>query len=334
MGGPRSAPDLRVRHVTVHGHRRAFVLAGHGPLVLLLHGIGSGLASWDRVLPDLARDHTVLAPDLLGHGRSDKPRGDYSLGGYANGMRDLLAVLDLGRATVVGHSFGGGVAMQFAYQYPQQCERAVLVGPGGLGREVSVLLRALSLPGAGVTLAAVRHGPLRLAAGAVVRLPPMPVPRLGSRLPGARALTGLAAAAHDLPELARVYLALGDPGSRQAFLRVLRAVVDVRGQLVTMLDRSYLAAGLPVLLVWGEADPVVPVRQSAAALAALPGARLHLVPGAGHFPHRDDPAGFCQAVREFIATTPASSPDVQEWRRLLRAAVPELASQRSPSGAA
>src|SRR3954447_6463735 len=115
-----TAHELEVQYVTLHGHRRAFVRAGSGPVLLLLHGLACDHTTWNRVIRQLARDYTVIAPDLLGHGRSAKPRADYSLGGYANGMRDLLTLLGIDKATVVGHSFGGGVAMQFAYQCPER----------------------------------------------------------------------------------------------------------------------------------------------------------------------------------------------------------------------
>ena len=141
----RSNPH--VRYVTVHGHRRAYVRMGSGPALLLLHGLACDHTTWDPVMESLARTHTVIAPDLLGHGQSDKPRADYSVGGYANGMRDLLTVLGIDSATVVGHSFGGGVAMQFAYQYPERTERLVLVGSGGLGPDVSPAIRAITTPG-------------------------------------------------------------------------------------------------------------------------------------------------------------------------------------------
>src|SRR3954463_12180198 len=150
--------------VVVHGHRRAYVRAGSGPALLLLHGIGNNCETWAGVIDRLAETHTVIAPDLLGHGRSDKPRGDYSIAAYANGMRDLLSVLDIERATVVGHSLGGGIALQFAYQFPELCERLVLVGSGGLGPELSAGLRAATLPGAELVLTALTgvSGPLRL----------------------------------------------------------------------------------------------------------------------------------------------------------------------------
>ena len=107
----------------------------------------------------------MVAPDLLGHGESAKPRADYSIGGFANGMRDLLGVLGMERANVIGHSFGGGVAMQFAYQFPERTDRVVLEASGGLGREVTPLLRALTLPGAAQLLATIDALGGRLPAG-------------------------------------------------------------------------------------------------------------------------------------------------------------------------
>jgi len=136
------------REITLHGHRVSYRTAGSGPLLVLIHGIAGSSATWEEVLPALAEHYTVVAPDLLGHGLSAKPRTDYSLGAYASGIRDLLGVLGYERGTIVGHSLGGGVAMQFAYQFPERCERMVLVSSGGLGHELHLLLRAVALPGA------------------------------------------------------------------------------------------------------------------------------------------------------------------------------------------
>jgi pimeloyl-ACP methyl ester carboxylesterase len=138
--------DVQYRFFTIHGYRRAFLSAGQGPPLLLIHGIGDSSSTWLPVVESLAADHTVIAPDLLGHGLSDKPRADYSIAAYANGMRDLLSVLDIDRVTVIGHSLGGGVAAQFAYTFPERCERLVLVGTGGIARSVSVLLRLAAAP--------------------------------------------------------------------------------------------------------------------------------------------------------------------------------------------
>src|SRR5206468_2738413 len=143
-----SSRDFPLQEVTLHGHRVGFRMAGEGPLIVLIHGITSRSDVWLEVMENLAEDHTVIAPDLIGHGRSAKPRGDYSLGAYASGGRDLVGVLGFEKGTVVGHSLGGGIALQLAYQFPEYCERLVLISSGGLGQEVNPLLRAAALPGA------------------------------------------------------------------------------------------------------------------------------------------------------------------------------------------
>ena len=147
-----TADFATARELELHGHRVTYRTAGSGPVVLLVHGIAGSSEQWGDVAPILAEGYTVVAPDLLGHGQSAKPIGDYSLGAYAVSMRDLLIALGHRRATVVGHSLGGGIAMQFAYEYPVFCERLVVVSSGGLGREVHPLLRAATLPGAELVL--------------------------------------------------------------------------------------------------------------------------------------------------------------------------------------
>ncbi len=291
-------PQVRV----VHGHRRAFVTAGRGPALLLLHGLGCDHRTWSPVISRLARRFTVIAPDLLGHGLSDKPRADYSLGGYANGMRDLLALLSIERVTVVGHSFGGGIAMQFAYQFPQYTERLMLVAPGGLGREVNPVLRALTLPGANQALA-------------VAAWPPV----LGlANFLGGRASAAKVPGSADLAGALAVLAGKHDAAERDAFLHVLRAVVDWRGQVVTMNDRAYLTANMPTCVMWGQRDTVIPVAHAGAARTAMPGARIELMPMAGHFPHEEFPDRFVSILTDFIRTTTPSVYDQNLWRTLLR----------------
>ena len=143
VGREQGRADGSSRHVSIHGHDVSYRGGGSGPVVVLIHGMAGSSETWEPVLDELAEHCTVVAPDLLGHGDSDKPRGDYSLGAHASSIRDLLIALGHDRATIVGQSFGGGVAMQLAYQYPERCERLVLVASGGLGQEVALLLRAL-----------------------------------------------------------------------------------------------------------------------------------------------------------------------------------------------
>jgi pimeloyl-ACP methyl ester carboxylesterase len=297
--------NMRVQEtsVIVHGHRRAFTIAGDGPPLLLLHGIGSDRTTWRPVLPALARQFTVIAPDMLGHGDSAKPRADYSIGGFANGMRDLLGVLGMERATVVGHSFGGGVAMQFAYQFPERTERVVLEASGGLGREVTPLLRALTLPGARQLLAVLDSIP--------GRVPVRMVEEFARRLPAGPF-------ASDIGEVAKVVESFQGRAARTAFLHVLSHVIDWRGQIVTMRDRAYLAQGMPIMVIWGDGDTVLPFAHATAAVESMPDARLVTVKGVGHFPHVERPAEFSRAVVDFVKTTAPSSYDPHQWRTLLK----------------
>lgn len=305
-GERRGGSVIRLRHRTVHGYRRAFRMAGKGRAILLIHGIGDSSDTWRDVMPGLARSYRVIAPDLLGHGASDKPRADYSLPAYANGMRDLLGVLGVERVTLVGHSLGGAVAMQFAYQFPERCERLVLVGTGGVSHQVTPLLRAATLPGAELLLMALRLPTMRTQLGLAVK-----------------ALqfldTGLGV---DAPDLLRVVDALPDGTSRSAFIRTLRAVVDWRGQVGTMLDRCYLAQGMPTMLVWGGRDQVVPATHAGLGHVAMPGSRLEIFEDAGHFPFRTDPQRFERVLRDFIATTEPAAYSAEQWRRLLRNRTP------------
>ncbi|WP_227487335.1 alpha/beta fold hydrolase [Nocardioides malaquae] len=297
-----------MEYATINGHRRAYVKVGQGPALLLLHGLGCDHQTWDTVIDELARDHTVIAPDLLGHGASDKPRADYSLGGYANGMRDLLTVLGIERVTVVGHSFGGGVAMQFAYQFPERTERIVLVSSGGLGREVSPAIRAITTPGfhqvmGALTLPVVRH----VNATALRVLSHTGLPRT-----------------RDLGEVARVYETFVDPRSRAATRHVVRAVVDYRGQVVTMADRAYLTSGLPLCVVWGSDDHVIPVDHAHRAKRLAPWARVEVMERSGHFPHRDHPDRFARLVRDFVAESTPNKFSKAQWRRLLVSGAPAV----------
>jgi pimeloyl-ACP methyl ester carboxylesterase len=304
MTGSLTTTELRL-----HGHRVNCRVGGDGPVLLLLHGIAGSGATWDDVAPWLTSHHRVVAPDLLGHGDSAKPRGDYSLGAYASGVRDLLGLLGHDRVTVVGHSLGGGVAMQFAYQFPERCERLVLVSSGGLGRDVHAMLRAAALPGAEWVL------PLLCA------------PRIRDAIDGVARLLGRAGlrAAPDLEEMWHGFCSLGDADGRQAFVHTLRTIVDPGGQRVNASDRLYLAAHVPTLIVWGARDPMIPAAHGLAAHAAMPGSRLEIFPDAGHFPHRDAPRLFAEALLAFVATTEPARLDEQQWRETLRRGAPAAA---------
>jgi len=294
---------MEPRHLSIHGHRLSVVVAGDGPVVLLVHGMAGSAATWKHVLPALARRFTVVAPDLLGHGESGKPRrGEYSLGAHANVLRDVLHVLGHDRATMVGQSLGGGLVMQLAYQFPERCERLVLVGSGGLGREVSVLLRALTFPGAEYAFPLVCTPSLRDAFNQVASW----LYRVGVR------------AVPSIEEVWRSYCSLADADTRRAFFRTLQAVIDIGGQSVTATDRLYLTSQVPSLIVWGADDRLIPVSHATAAHEAMPASRLEIFEGAGHYPHCENPERFVEVLVDFIETTDPAQLSEVRLRELLQ----------------
>ena len=295
------AAVTRVTHV--HGHEVAYRSAGDGPVLVMVHGIAGSSGTWTPIMPLLARDYTVIAPDLLGHGESAKPRGDYSLGAYASGIRDLLTVLGVERATFVGHSLGGGVAMQLAYQFPQMCERLALVASGGFGKEVSPLLRAISAPGSEYVLPVVLTRHLHGAATMVGRV-------FGSvGLRGDPLLT----------EVWDSYTRLTDARAQRAFVHTIRSVIDVAGQRVSARDRLYLAQEVPTLLVWGDRDGVIPVQHAYSAHDLIPDSRLEVVEGAGHFLPFEQPELLEGLLRDFLETTTPAAVTPERWSQVLAA---------------
>jgi pimeloyl-ACP methyl ester carboxylesterase len=289
------------RELLLHGQRVSYRTAGSGPALLLLHGIANSSETWARVAPLLSERFTLIAPDLLGHGESATPRGDYSLGAHASGARDVATALGHERMTVVGHSLGGGIAMQFAYQFPERTERLALVSSGGLGREVHLLLRAASLPGADYVLPA-------LTSRRVIEA--------GRGLGGLLARVGLRPAG-DIAVLARGFAALDNEGSRRAFLHTVRAVIEPGGQRVSANSRLALAARLPSLIVWGENDSIIPVAHGAAAHAAMPGSRFVRFEDAGHMPQEDQPHHFAAVLTEFVESTEPARLTADHWQPLV-----------------
>jgi pimeloyl-ACP methyl ester carboxylesterase len=305
-----AAPSLQF--VTIHGHRRAFRIAGSGPVIVMLHGVGDSSTTWEPVHAKLAQRFTVIAPDMLGHGESDKPRADYSLASFANGLRDLLTALEIDRVTLVGHSYGGGLAAQFAYQYPQFVERIVLVSAGGVTKNVSLALRLAAMPMGAETLS-------------VLRLPgAVPALELVSRVVGN--VVGSTTFTRDVASLPRLVGGLRKPGAVAAFARTLRGVVDTRGQFVTMLDRTYLMPGLPVQIIWGEDDQIIPVSHARVAHEQMPGSRLEIFEQSGHVPHDTHPDRFVATVEKFIDSTEPFAYDPDLARVALQTGVGQYAS--------
>jgi pimeloyl-ACP methyl ester carboxylesterase len=283
--------------IDLHGHRVIYRIAGSGPPVVLIHGMVNSSRHWESVALRLADSYTVVAPDLIGHGDSATPRGDYSLGAHAAGIRDLLAAIGIDSATIVGHSLGGGVAMQFFYQFPQRTERLVLVSSGGLGREVSPLLRTAALPGASPLLSLAAH-----------RFVLSTLRHAGERLQR----RGSAKAVY-VRAIARALQPLEKPDAREAFLQTLRSVIDSRGQRVSARDRLYLLGSMPTLIVWGERDNTIPLSHGRATHEAVPGSRFETLPRAAHFPNLEDPEGLADVLRDFLATTQPAAIDDADW---------------------
>ena len=287
--------------VELHGHPVIYRTAGSGPPVVLIHGMVNSSHHWREVALRLADRYTVIAPDLIGHGDSATPRGDYSLGAHAAVIRDLLTAIDVGGATIVGHSLGGGVAMQFFWQFPQLVERLVLVSSGGLGREVSPLLRSAALPGASVALRVVA-GRRSLAA----------LDRVAAALDASGSARGVYVRA-----VVRALRPLERAGSREAFLQTLRSVIDLQGQHVSATDRLYLLGPVPTLIVWGERDNTIPLQHGRSAHEAIPHSRFETLPRAAHFPHLEDPEGLADVLGDFVATTEPCRLDDADWSELI-----------------
>ena len=295
--------------VRTHGHQVGYAKAGaeagaeaggedapgrpQRPVVVLVHGIASRASQWEAVMARLGDTCHVIAPDLLGHGSSAKPRGDYSLGAHACGIRDLMAALGHDRVSLVGHSLGGGIAMQFAYQFPERVERLALICSGGLGREVSVFLQAATLPGSELVLPLLAAGWVRRAGVRANGL----LGRLRLSLP-----TGVA-------QCLAGFGSLADRETREAFVHTARSLLDSAGQRVDARDRLYLAAGLPLFVVWGRRDAIIPVSHGESLTATVRGTRLEVFERSGHFVHLTEPVRLAEVLAEWMRTTPAAQLD-------------------------
>jgi pimeloyl-ACP methyl ester carboxylesterase len=295
------ARTFDAHEVDLHGHRAIYRTAGEGPAVLLIHGMINSSRHWEEVALSLADSYRVIAPDLIGHGDSATPRGDYSLGAHAASIRDLLATIGVERATVVGHSLGGGVAMQFFWQFPDRVERLVLVSSGGLGPKVSPLLRLAAVPGASAAVSLAAH-PRSLAI----------LDATAERLDHRGSAYGIS-----LHAVVRALRPLGQPGARRAFLETLRSVIDVRGQRVSAVDRLYLLGPVPTMVVWGERDHTIPLEHGRAAHELIPNSRFETLPKAAHFPHLEDPEGLAAVLEDFISTTVPHVLDDSDWAELI-----------------
>ena len=278
------APGFPAQVATLRGHDLSYVDTGQGSAILFIHGLLGSHSNWTHLVDRLDTDHRVIIPDLFGHGASAKPVGDYSLGSHAAILRDLIDRLGIDRVTLVGHSLGGGIAMQFCYLFPERVEALVLVSTGGLGRTVSPLLRSATLPGAELVLPVIASSWVRERVETVGRA----VRGLGWR-PSA-----------DASAAWKGFISLSDAESRRAFLATTRGVIDPGGQTVNA--RGRLTAGEPIrtLVIWGTRDRMIPVGHAERAHEVFPGAEVVLFEGAGHFPHLEQPDRFASVLEGFI----------------------------------
>ena len=278
--------------IVLHGHELSYLDSGEGRVVLFIHGILGSQRQWTHLVDKMDDDHRVVVPDLFGHGESAKPTGDYSLSSHAATLRDLIDHLGIETVTLVGHSLGGGIAMQFFYLFPERVERLVLVGSGGLGREVNLLLRSATLPLAEQVLSVAASAPVLSRVEAIGR----GAQKLGWR-PGS-----------DIGAIWRGFTSLGDRESRKAFLATTRAVIDIGGQSISAHDHLEAVLPIPTLIVWGSKDRMIPAWHAIKAQRAVPDCQVELFEGAGHFPHLDDPDRFARVLRHFIAAGSAEQP--------------------------
>ncbi|AGM07417.1 alpha/beta fold hydrolase [Amycolatopsis keratiniphila] len=321
---------LQARTLTLHGREirlREYVPSTKdtaGEPLVLLHGISGSGETWVPLLDHFERSgfgRRVLVPDLPGHGDSAAPRADYGLGAMASVVRDVLALTGNRHATIAGHSLGGGIAMQFAYQFPEMCARLVLVGSAGLGPQVTPVLRATALPGAKVTLSlAVNPVTVAIARGLAAACR-----SLGGEL------------SPETRELTRHLASLADPGRRRAFLFIARSLIDLRGQRASAIDKLYLAREVPTLVVWGAHDPLIPVAHGRKTAEVLPDSRLTVFENAKHFPHVADPARFAGELERFLAATAPARLSLDEVVEVLiraseAAEAPENVQEKLSSG--
>ncbi len=303
--------------IELHGHQVVYRIAGDGPPVVLIHGMVNSSKHWEKVALKLAERYTVIAPDLLGHGDSAAVRGDYSLGAHACSIRDLLTTIGIERATIVGHSLGGGIAMQFFYQFPQRVERLALISSGGLGQDVSPMLRGAALPGAAAGIWLVANRRVREA-----------IDSAGLRMRERGSRRGVY-----LQALARAMRPLQEAAARRAFLQTLRAVIDVRGQHVSAMDRLYLLGELPTLIVWGDRDNTIPIEHGLAAHERIPNSRFVTLPKAAHFPNLENPDGLATALMEWLDETEPGLIEDSEWGAIVGARSPRRQRLATPSPA-
>ncbi|TJZ79528.1 alpha/beta fold hydrolase [Rhodococcus oryzae] len=286
-------PRNDLKSLVLHNDVLKYVDVGDGPPIVLVHGLLGSHESWGPQIDKLAKNYRVIAPDLFGHGQSDKPSGDYSLSAHAATVRDLMEHLDISAATFVGHSLGGGISMQMTYLFPERVDSLCLVSSGGLGREVSPFLKAATLPGSELVLPVLasdwvrRNTEAALAQLGRLRLPFQPSPSVA--------------------ETWRSFGTVADKPTRAAFLASARAVVGPRGQTVSATQHFSRFDTIASLLIWGGRDTMIPASHADNVRREVPNSRVEIFRGAGHFPQLDEPDLFYRVLDEFLSTNATSA---------------------------
>ncbi len=302
---------LERRYVSVCGFQMSYIFGGQGDSIVLLHGLGSDSSTWRKILPELATQYTVYALDMFGCGRSDKPNIAYTIEAMAHYVRFFMDAVGIPRAHLIGHSLGGGVAMQTLYFSAERVQRVVLVDSGGLGRDVHWLLRASTLPGA--------HQVIGL----------MSDPRSGI-VTVARKLEQRQRRSENAEYESMIPLVLQrlrEQDIRRSYLRMVRAVGSFAGQTVSALPFLSERSATPFLLIWGEKDEVIPVAHAYIAATRLPRSQVAVIPNSYHQPHVESPERFCQLTLDFLrapewsddqAATPAAPPTLPTLQKTKR----------------
>ncbi len=275
---------LERRFVTVCNFQMSYLTGGQGEPVVLLHGLGADNSTWRKVLPELARHFTVYALDMFGCGQSDKPLIEYTVEAMAHYVRLFMDAVSIKQAHLIGHSLGGGIAMQTLYFSPERVQRVVLIDSGGLGRDVHWLLRMTTLPGAHRIIGMLTDPRSRLLE-LLGKMEEYEVRPLNAEFES---------------EIPVTMGRLRDPDVRRSFLRMLRAVGSLSGQTVSALSRLPERADRQFLLIWGERDRIIPAAHGRAAATLLPNAHLVVIPNCFHQPHIEYPLQFLQLTLDFL----------------------------------
>ncbi|TSA04992.1 MAG: alpha/beta fold hydrolase [Nitrospiraceae bacterium] len=274
------------RFVSVNQHRTAYIRHGQGPPVVLLHGYAGAIWNWEHQIEPLGRRFTLFIPDLIGQGLSDKPRVTYTPAFYTDWLCGFLDAVGVGRAAIVGHSMGAGLALSLALTHPDHVDRLALISgfPRGLLDHIkSSQLRRLHQLGSGWLFG------------------------LGYRLLGRRAfrkfIGGLVTDRNLVTPavIERAYHLRKDCGKARPLWSSIQHVPDWENDYALRLGE----VRCPVQIIWGQQDRFIPCSAGEELHQAIPGSRLAVIPDAGHLPMWERPADVNRLITEFLTSLPS-----------------------------